>query len=823
MDLLYWILEYLKVNIVYMVLMFVWPSIIFKRFLKGRSFSFRVMFCPVISVLILNVSVLVLGQFHILSPALFRVLFYGSLLVSIYVKIPDKKEKLKEAGRVLAGSYGLKQMFLNLFRDSIDTWNSNKKAFKKRMEGHKLEYGLLAAVIVFGMIYFTYGTFLDHSYGAGDMYTHSSWIYGLVQGEIFSAGIYPEGMHCFIYAMHVLFGVKVFSCMLFVQCVNVSVILVSAYIFFKELFRSKYAPILALALFLTIDAVSIDEIYAMSRLQWTIPQEFGLFSAFICAAAFIRYLRSEGTRSRIRSLIHKRGGNTAKLNRLIYNDELVIFAGALAVSIATHFYVTGMAFFLCLCIVPFYILRVFNIRRLMPVVASIGVAVIVSVLPMITAYATGTKVQGSLEWGIDVIRGVEWKTQDTANNTAGDFIPDEESVTLRKMYESAGASIARAVSAVTEAPKTGNTSAFGKLKNDAVSVYRNGYIFLYGHGRAKFICIMTMIVFLLFVVLKIGNIIYFKRFNDTKNGITLFDGYGILAISTVLFMLLYTAGYIGLPTLFSPSRLCLIEQFLICAMVIIPLDLLFWYLENRLPEVITASCGIAAAVLIYIAMIVTGSYHGYLYCELTRYNQAVTLSESIISDMKDTSFTIVSPVEELYHVIEYGYHEELVFFINECVEKDYTIPTEYVFLFFEKHPIKLGQFNFYSGPGWLGKDKYSVYYDQSICSLYPAYITSTASPEIATGIFYKFPISSLAYSEWLTRTVLESRLLKWVNDFENLYPTELHVYYEDDDFVCYYFKQNPSCLYQLGFEKDDSRIMTEDVIYHTSYATMQDD
>ena len=27
-----------------------------------------------------------------------------------------------------------------------------------------------------------------------------------------------------------------------------------------------------------------------------------------------------------------------------------------------------------------------------------------------------------------------------------------------------------------------------------------------------------------------------------------------------------------------------------------------------------------------------------------------------------------------------------------------------------------------------------------------------------------------------------------------------NIYYEDDDFVCYYFEQNPACLYQLGFD-----------------------
>ena len=277
-------------------------------------------------------------------------------------------------------------------------------------------------------------------------------------------------------------------------------------------------------------------------------------------------------------------------------------------------------------------------------------------------------------------------------------------------------------------------------------------------------------------------------------------------------MILYSAAAIGLPNLFAPSRLCLVEQFLICAILVLPLDLLFWFIEKKLSIKVASISGIAASVAIYIYMIVSGNFHGYLYCEFTRYNSVVDVTESIISNMDKQKFTIVSPVDELYHIIEYGFHEELVTFINECVEKDYTLPTEYVFLFLEKSPLSYAQFNFFEGPGWLAEEKYVDYYDYRTGSQYPNYIHSTATMDIATGPFYKFPVSSKSYSDWITRTVLESRLLKWVKDFENLYPTEIHVYYEDNTFVCYYFKQNPACLYQLGFEIDDSRTTTEEVI-----------
>lgn len=49
-----------------------------------------------------------------------------------------------------------------------------------------VEHGLLLVVIVFGMIYFSYGAFQVHSYGYGDLHVHHDWINGLKEGRIFS-------------------------------------------------------------------------------------------------------------------------------------------------------------------------------------------------------------------------------------------------------------------------------------------------------------------------------------------------------------------------------------------------------------------------------------------------------------------------------------------------------------------------------------------------------------------------------------------------------------------------------------------------------------
>ena len=77
------------------------------------------------------------------------------------------------------------------------------------------------------------------------------------------------------------------------------------------------------------------------------------------------------------------------------------------------------------------------------------------------------------------------------------------------------------------------------------------------------------------------------------------------------------------------------------------------------------------------------------------------------------------------------------------------------------------------------------------------------SDDLAKPPFFVYPLSNYAYSDLPSRMVLESRLYYWCMEFSKLYPGELHTYYEDEDFVCYYFKQNPACLYQLGFQSGE--------------------
>ena len=222
-------------------------------------------------------------------PAVFF-LFYGIFIASI---LKEKRLRLRVSGqlrKLFAGKLGWKSFLTALADDSKYLLVTFFRRLNQKIKGRRLEYGILSVLILFAIAYFSYGAFQNHSYGWGDMYVHHAWIYGLKEGNIFSAGVYPEAMHCFIYSMDVLFGISIYSCLLFLGEIHVATLLVAVYCLFREILKSRYTVYLILAAFLTIDVVCIDEIYGMARLQYTIPQEFGLYTLFLCTLYLIGFL-----------------------------------------------------------------------------------------------------------------------------------------------------------------------------------------------------------------------------------------------------------------------------------------------------------------------------------------------------------------------------------------------------------------------------------------------------------------------------------------------------------------------------------------------------
>ncbi len=792
----YWIVEFIKVLSAYIFLLYLWPSVIFRKKLSGKSLTYRFAFCSTVSILLSNTIILGLGLFHILNEWIVWWIYYGIFFLSIFKEKELRRYIFAHIKRTLSGTQGWK---LLIFRQAeglkIIIVNSFQQ-FNKKIKGTRIEYGILFVLIVFAVAYFSYGAFQCHSYGWGDMYVHHAWIYGLKEGKIFSAGIYPEAMHCFIYCMNDLFGISVYSCMMFLGEIHVSALLLAIYCFLREVMKSKYTVYLVLAAFLTIDMVCVDEIYGMSRMQYTIPQEFGLYTEFLCVLYLVRFLR--------------RNPEEGKAKRKVWNDDLFLFMTSLATSLAIHFYVTMMAFFLCAAIAIFGIVKVFRKENFKSLVIAVLAGMIISAAPMVLAYASGIPLQGSLNWGMNVMNGTDTKEGRTQqaqsiaseNNAETSSQNESESQSSESIQQESGVQSSQSVTSeekqqtetndALEQEQTSQKKSRKTIGEYIKMVYKYGYAQLYGDTRAKWLLGFTLIAGILSVINWIITAVRFRKLP--------FELYFGITAASVIFMILYAAPFLGLPEIIAGARLCLTEQVLLLSMMALPADEVLFAIGRRKMACILPYLSVLGVAAIYAGTNYFGVYHGYLYYELTRYNSVVNLTNRIASEYPKQRYTIISTTDEIYQVIESGWHEEILDFYYKSKLEKYYIPTEYLFFYVEKNPIQYAQYHFFAGPRWLAQKKYSQYYKYSnaVISEGSAIKSSKISEDVLGEPLTDMGKASDAYSNLKNRTILESELYFWCQDFKARLPYEIQVYFEDEDVVCYMIKQNPEHLYNLG-------------------------
>lgn len=787
----YWIIEFVRVLFGYVFMMYLWPSVIFRKKLSGKSLTFQFAFCSTVSILLVNTAVLGLGLVHILKGWLIACIFYGIFIISV-LKNKELRTSFFSLFRTLfAGTLGGKTLIFRLIYNIKECIIRTLRCLDKKTKGRKLEYSVLSVLIIFAVAYFSYGAFQCHSYGWGDMYVHHAWIYGLKEGKIFSEGVYPEAMHCFVYCMNVLFGIPVYSCLLFMGEIHVSALIVAVYCLFREVMKSKYTVYLILTAFLTVDVVCVDEIYGISRLQYTIPQEFGLYTQFLCALYLICFIRRNPKSDR-----EKKKG---------IDKNLFLFTTSLAASIVIHFYVTIMAFFLCASFALLGITRIFRKENFRPLVVAVIAGGVISTTPMILAFATGTPLQGSLNWGMNIINGTDTKEGRTqvAQNISEENNEEENSIKkntdIRSEIQenqttiSANKDMTQQIENNTAVQKHFSVKGMvQKIIDNIKLVYKYGYAQLYGEERAGWIIRFTLLSLALGVL---NLIIYFIRLKKFP-----FEMYLGITFASVFFMILYAAPFLGLPEIIAGARLCLTEQILLFAMMAVPFDGLFFLFEKTKAARFSPFLSLLGVVSIYAGTHYFGIFHGYLYYELTRYNSVVEVTNSIIENCPKYQYTIISTTEELYQAIESGRHEEILDFYNRSKQEKYIIPTEYLFFYVEKKPIQYAQYHFFTGPRWLAQAKYTKFYKYSNAVL-------SEGDEIANSQISEFllndPITitgkaSDAYSNIKNREILESEMYFWCQKFKMHFPNEIKVYYEDEDFICYVVKQNTDHLYDLS-------------------------
>lgn len=736
MDTWYWIAEYGKVFLGYLFLMFLWPSVVFATHLRGKSKTYWFSFCVTVPIVIINTVVLISGLFHGLSQWVVRLIFYGSfawaLLKAIIFYFRQHKRQEKVKSRDLCALF----------------W----------------KYGILIAVIIYGMVYFSYGAFQIYSYGYGDLYVHHQWIYGLIEGEIFKGGVYPQAMHCFIYCMHTLLGIKIYSILLFLQVIHVSILFIAAYLLLSKIFCWRYTPIFVLLLFLILDLCNADLIHSMFRLQITLPLEFGLYTVFLSGLHLLNYLDKE------------RSG----AEKYYLDENLFLFLMSVTAGIMIHFHSMLMTFIICISAVAFALKKLFCRKYFIPLAISVFSAFLIAGAPMAGGLIRGIPLNSSIYWALGAMDGEESRKQ----RGQGEEIDsaEEENEDFQNIERS-------------------DISITAGLLNKIIWIYEDGYGELYGKARGGWMLLFTLLASVFCWQVKRKPYLQYFAGKCT--------GYPFAIMASVMYILVYAAPMIGLPDIIPEGRFFAVGHVMVLAVMAMPVDAAFSYLVSVCRDLTLRLMTLLSCLGLYGIIVASGNFRGLLYYELSRYNGAAMVTESIINTFPRHTYTIVSPTDELYPVIQYGWHEELLDFVQNSGKGSYTLPSEYIFIYVEKRPLLYGQSHFFKGPSWIGEEKYLEPFWSVYSSKYPSSAASQA-PDIAAGQILEedgdkeLPEYESGWSMYLlleNRALLESRAYAWCQKFLEKNPSVLNVYYEDEDFVCYYFRQSKEQpRYELGIE-----------------------
>lgn len=741
--------ETLKVGTAYAALLYIWPCILFRSVLRNKGLTFRFLFCSIVQPVLLSTAVLTLGLFHILNVWIVRVLFWGALAVSILR--PLQKWQRQGGMRVqlplkalITRSYGWKLLCFRIAEMLAKQWEKNWRQIWQRYRKKTAEYLVLAAILLFGTALFLNGAFLECSFGCNDQYTHYRWTSALIGGEIFTAGVYPEGIHCFLYALHVLFGVKLHSCVLFLAGIhNSSTFLLAAYCLLKELFRSRHVPLFVLTAWLSLDGIGPAALESMTRMTWTLPEEFALYLVFLCPLVLLRYLREQN-----------------KPEKWYHDENLLLLTTGVAFAVSTHTYALIMAFCSCCAVLLVLHRELWPIRRLFAPMAAALYGIELGVIPMLAACAMGTELEGSLLWGFNTLRGVVGESTRRSDPAAVSYFVQHNP--LKELYE-------------------------------------RGYLNLFGGADAVLLVLLSLLV-LVFA----AAYVYARRRGKLQEVVLpagIAEGYLILVAALTVFVFLYAMPYMGLPELVTIDRTLGVTQMFAFGAAGILVDLLILWAEHLRGRMLPRCLMVLGCLFLYL-LAYTTDFHQCTYWWLRRYRAAVIVTDQIMNNYPEWAYRIVSMGEEAYQV-GWGSHEELLTFLESTEEKDYSIPVEYIFLFVEKHPLRRGQVHFLTAPRLLAQDNYEIYeglWSQSQC---PDILHGEISWELASKETPYYPEVYDNYDNLTIRTILCSKTYSWYQEFSAAHPAETNVYYEDDDFVCYVIHQDPAAPLQLATGRGD--------------------
>lgn len=179
------------------------------------------------------------------------------------------------------------------------------------------------------------GILNNWGYGASDIPVHNYWINGLIDNNLYIAGIYPMGMHCMLYYLATLLNIPVYVTLRLFWLVQFSMIAVMLLVFLKGCCRTRFLPWLG-----AIGFVGLKYFVGISYSRYgaTLPQEYGMLYILPSIYFLVSFFKT-------REEELKKG-----INRIRCTSSWLLlgFAMSFSLTLASHFYDTIVAGVLCI-------------------------------------------------------------------------------------------------------------------------------------------------------------------------------------------------------------------------------------------------------------------------------------------------------------------------------------------------------------------------------------------------------------------------------------------------------------------------------------------
>ena len=755
------ILQFVGIFAAYTGLTVLLPAVMFRRVLRGRRLSEQFLMCYTFGNFYIINIVFAVQLLHI-SGFWTLVLFTAvpGILIWSRVNRVSLRELCMKTGivckKILQGSMGIKGFLYRVKNRSMAVLKKAVWLFYCEVVCNTLQWILAGAVIA--ALFWIYGRQLVLTYGyrASDIPVHLNWINQMSRGNLFASGVYPFGFHCMVYYLHAVFGFDTYVILCVFYLVQVFFIYIVLLAMLKLLCRSLYLPYAGIMVYI-LGSFWARQTY--SRFGSSLPQEFGMIFVIPSVYFLIRFFQTEKKNLKNRE------------TRLI----LGCFALAFSLTLAIHFYGTMIAGLCCIGIAVGFCTRFLNKEYFRRIMLTGIISVFLAVLPMGIAFAGGTPLQGSLGWGLSVINGDSSDTEDTSENEAAQKQAMEEMAArlIENTQNSNSESVQTGeIPVITEAPKHSLTDKAReipkKMKNLREMMIRRIQEFIINSQEQW--CAYAVLAGIAVLIL-LGLVFIILR-RITYGEMLMSAGFcmGILT-------LLLCAGNLGLPVLMDPARCSIYYVYLLIVSITVLGDGLLYLIfmpriltipRNAVSFILTVSM---AAGMIHQGLVKTPDF-------ISDYvsNGAITCLTNIIKENKDETWTIVSANDETQMGLDHGWHYETITFLRkqEHINKDtkLIIPTEKVYFFIEKIPLN-----------------YSVVYSGSGQSISKKGASQSLPNSGGIGMY-----------QGEGRWILMSRMYYWAQAFMEMYPNEMKVYYESEDFVCYVTPQNMYHQYNFAID-----------------------